>query len=122
MKKSYFVTLIMSFISILTFGIGMCMCLLPEWDMFNSGLIIGSIGLVLSIITVIVYRKMEHKEPFNVSLRGIGLILFGVFAVLCFGVGMSLTMVYNSIAIGVAIGGIGIILLICLIPMIKGFK
>lgn len=122
MKKNYFITLILALITVFTFGIGMCMCLLPEWKLFDQGLFVGCIGLVLLIITVIVYRKLEHIKPLNISLKSIFITFFGIFAVLCFGVGMSLTMVYNYIPIGIGIGLIGIILMVCLIPMVKGFK
>ncbi|MEG0593158.1 MAG: hypothetical protein RR512_07560 [Coprobacillus sp.] len=122
MKKSSFITLLLSVISLLTLGIGMCMCLLPEWNLFNQGVIVGIIGLILSLVTIIVYRKLEHKNPLKISLKVILIVIYAIFALLCLGTGMSLTMVYNSFISGMVIGVIGIILLICLIPMCKGFK
>lgn len=50
------------------------------------------------------------------------IVIYTIFALLCLGTGMSLIMVYNSFISGMVIGIIGIILLVCLIPMCKGFK
>ena len=37
------------------------MALLPEWGMRNQGIVSGVIGLVLMLITVMIWRKMEGK-------------------------------------------------------------
>lgn len=50
MKKSNFVALIMVTISGIIFALGMCMALLPEWDLFQQGVITGAIGLVGIVI------------------------------------------------------------------------
>lgn len=50
MKKSNFVALIMGTISGIIFALGMCMALLPEWDLFQQGVITGAIGLVGIVI------------------------------------------------------------------------
>lgn len=60
----------------------MCMCLIPEWNMFNQG-IIGALGL---------------------------------------GVGMCLTMVFGKFILGIFIGIVGILILLCFIPLCKGLK
>lgn len=44
MKKENFVTLVMSTIGGLIFALGMCMALLPEWDAFKPGFVMGIIG------------------------------------------------------------------------------
>lgn len=37
MKKSNFVAMILSTIGGILTPLGMCMCLIPEWNMFNKG-------------------------------------------------------------------------------------
>lgn len=122
MKKSYFISLVLSIIGTLFLGIGMCMSLLPEWQLFNQGIILGVIGLLILLITLIIYRKMEHKTPIRVTGKGILTVLLSIVGVLGLGGGMCLTMVYNHFILGIVIGIVGILLLLGLIPLCKGLK
>ena len=56
MKKSNFVALILGTIGVVFFALGMCMCTIEEWGMFDKGIISGIIGLAVLLITVIVWR------------------------------------------------------------------
>ena len=47
MKKSNFVALPLGTIGGVCFALGMCMALLPEWGMFQQGIVCGVIGLVI---------------------------------------------------------------------------
>ena len=67
MKKSSVVAMVLGTISAVLFALGMCMALIPEWDAFKPGIIFGCIGLLLGIITLIVWRKMEHKDPIHLQ-------------------------------------------------------
>lgn len=122
MKKSNFVALILGTISIVFFALGMCMTTLSEWNAFRPGIITGCIGLLFAIITVIVWRKMENKAPIKITGKAIGSIFLGVIGALTFGMGMCLTMVWNMMIPGIIIGLVGILLLICLIPVCRGLK
>ena len=51
MKKSSFVALLLGTVSGVLFALGMCMALLPEWNAFAQGVILGVVGLVLGAIT-----------------------------------------------------------------------
>ena len=62
MKKSNFAALILGTIGMVFFALGMCMALIEEWGMFRQGVIAGVIGLVILLITLIVWRRMEGKE------------------------------------------------------------
>ena len=59
MKKSSFVALILGTIGIVFFALGMCMALLPEWGMFNQGVICGVLGLVVLLITVLLINTLS---------------------------------------------------------------
>ncbi len=120
MKKGSFVALVLGTVSGMLFAIGMCMALLPEWNAFTEGIIFGSIGLVLGLITVLVYRKMTHKAPIRLSGKNILTIAVGIIGALTLGVGMCFCMVWEQMLIGILIGVVGILLLLCLIPLIKG--
>ena len=119
MKKSNFAAMILGTIGAVLFALGMCMALIPEWNAFRPGVIMGIIGIAVLIIMVIVWRKMEHKDPIHISAKTIGMILLGIIGALTLGVGMCLTMVWSNMILGIVIGLIGIILLLCLIHLTK---
>lgn len=122
MKKSNFVALLLGTVSGILFSIGMCMTLLREWNAFKPGLILGIAGLILAVITVIVWRKMEKKPKIKVNGKTVGTIIFGVLGALVFGAGMCLVMVWNMMTVGIIVGIAGIVMLLCLIPICKGLK
>ena len=122
MKKSNFVALILGTISGVFFALGMCMALLPEWGMRDQGIVSGVIGLVLMLITVGIWRKMEGKAPVKISGKTIGATLLGVLGALLLGVGMCLSIIFTKMILGIIIGIIGIVVLLMLIPLLKGLK
>lgn len=122
MKKSSFVAMILGTIGGILFALGMCMALIPEWNAFEPGIIMGIIGIIVLLIMVVVWRKMENKAPAKLSGKTIGAVLIGITGALLLGVGMCLTMVWSRMLPGVVIGIIGIAVLLCLIPFIKGLK
>lgn len=123
MKMENFVTLIMSVIGGLIFALGMCMVLLPEWNAFTPGVVCGMIGALVLLAMVIVRRKMTNAASVEINGRTVGIVIYGIFSVMVFGVGMCMTMVWEGLMIwGIVVGIVGIVLLLCLIPMIKGIK
>ncbi|HIU58049.1 MAG TPA: hypothetical protein IAA61_09620 [Candidatus Ornithomonoglobus merdipullorum] len=122
MKKKNFVTLIMSTVGGILFALGMCMCLLPEWNVFTQGVVIAAVGAVILLAMIIVRRRMEGKPAVKLNGKAIGTVIFGIFGALVLGVGMCLTMVWGMMAPGIIIGIAGIALLLCLIPIVKGLK
>ena len=122
MKKSTFVAMILGTIGGIFASIGMCMCLLPEWNAFQPGVILGCIGAVILLIMVIVWRKMTNKDPIHMSGKTFGTIFLGIVGALMLGVGMCFTMVWSNIVFGIIIGVLGIVMLLSLIPLIKGLK
>lgn len=122
MKKSNFVALILGTIGVVFFALGMCMALLPEWGMFNQGIVCGAIGLVVLLVTVLIWRKMEGKAPIKLNAKTVGSVVVGVLGALLLGVGMCLTMVFGKMILGIVIGLVGIVVLLMLIPLTKGIK
>ena len=110
MKKSSFVAMVLGTVSVVLFALGMCMALIPEWNAFKPGVIFGCVGLLLGLITLIVWRKMEHKEPLHITGKTVLTVIVGV------------SMVWGKMVMGVAIGLVGIVVLLCLIPLTKGIK
>lgn len=122
MKKSTFVAMILGTIGGILFALGMCMALIPEWNAFQPGVIMGIIGVVVLVVMVLVWRKMENKEPIKPSGKTIGATLIGIVGALLLGVGLCLTMVWSNMVVGIIVGIAGIVALLCLIPFIKGLK
>lgn len=123
MTKKNFVTLIFGTIGGILFALGMCMAMLPEWNAFTPGVVIGAVGLIVLLAMVMVRRKMEGK-PIVVKLtaKTVGTILLGIIGTLALGVGMCMVMVWDMLVYGIVVGLVGIVLLLCLIPMVKGLK
>ncbi len=122
MKKSTFVAMILGTIGGILFALGMCMALIPEWNAFRPGVIMGVIGAAVLLLMVFVWRKMENKAPMRLSGKTIGASLIGVLGALLLGVGMCLTMVWSNMLLGIVIGIAGIVVLLCLIPFVKGLQ
>lgn len=122
MKKSSFVTMMLATLSGVLFALGMCMALLPEWDAFKPGVILGAVGIIMGIITVTVWRKMEKKPPIKWNGKQTRAVIIAVIGALILGIGMCLCMVWESFVAGTLVGLLGILLLLLLIPIVKGVK
>ena len=122
MKKSNFVAMILGTTGGILFAMGMCMCLLPEWNAFKPGVIMGCVGFVVLLITLGVWRKMENKAPIRFSGKSVFTVGMGIVGALLLGLGMSLIMIWSKLVIGILVGLAGIILLLGLIPLIRGIK
>lgn len=122
MKKSTFITMLLGTLGGLLFALGMCMTLIKEWNTFAPGLVFGILGIIILVITLFVWRKMEGKPKMAVDQRTMGAILIGVIGAMLLGFGMSLVMVWGHFIIGIVLGIIGILVLMCMLPVLKGFK
>lgn len=122
MKKSTLVAMILGTVGGVFFALGMCMALLPEWGMFNQGIACGVIGLVILLVDLLIWRRMEGKAPIHVTPKAVGTVVVGVLGALLLGVGMCLSMVFGNMVLGIAVGIAGIIVLLLLIPLVKGIR
>ncbi len=122
MKKSGFVKLVVCVVAGLLFSIGLCMCLLPEWNAFTAGVILTAIGGVALIATGIIELVKNRKIGAAINWKTVGKIAYGVVAALVLGVGMCMVMVWDMLILGIVVGIIGIVMILFLIPMFLGFK
>jgi len=124
MKKETLLEIILGTIGGLVFAIGMCMCLLPEWNMFNAGVITTLIGFIILLCIIPVYRschpkKAKEKKPINW-----GIVLtwtIGVVGSLIMGFGMSKVMVgeasTSDMIVGLITGVVGLIICVLNYPV-----
>lgn len=123
MKKENFVTLLLGTIGGILFALGMCMALVAEWDALIPGVIVGSVGAVVLLVMLLVRRKMQGKPRIRLNGRTVGAIALGIVGALTLGIGMCMVLVWTELMVwGIAVGLVGIVLLLCLIPLVKGLK
>lgn len=123
MEKKNFITLVLGTVGGLLFALGMCMCLLPEWNLFEVGVGCTAVGLIVIIATIIAYRKMSGAAPIKLNWKVVGKVLYGVVSSLVLGAGMSFVLVFDGMMIpGILLGIVGIVMLLFLIPMCVGLK
>ena len=118
MKKETLVEIILGTIGGLVFAIGMTMCLIPEWNLFKTGVVVAIIGFIVLLCIIPVYRsnhpKKEHKK---INWGIVFAWIIGVVGALIMGFGMSKVMVEDpsqtNLLIGIITGIVG--LLICVL-------
>ena len=118
MKKNTLLEIILGTIGGLIFAVGMCMCLIPEWNLFNAGVVVSIVGFIILLCIIPVYRTNHPKKVHGKINWGIVFTwIIGVVGALIMGFGMSRVMVDNpgqtDMLIGIVVGVIG--LLICVL-------
>ena len=123
MSKKSFVNLLLTVVAGMTFALGMCMCLVPEWNLFKPGVVVTGIGLTaLAVIGVMAWIR-AGKPTAKINWAVTGKIVYGVASALVLGVGMCMIMVFDGMMLlGIIVGMVGIVMLVCMIPVFKGLK
>ena len=127
MKKETLLEIILGTIGGLVFALGMCMCLIPEWNMFKAGVIVGVIGFIILLCIIPVYRKNHPKKKRGPINWGIVLTwVVGVVGSLIMGFGMSKILVgeatQSDMIIGLITGIIGLIICVLNYPVYAYIK
>lgn len=106
MKKETLLEIILGTIGGLIFAIGMCMCLIPEWNLFKTGCVVAVIGFIVLMCIIPVYRsnhpKKKNEEPINCGIVIAWII--GIVGALIMGFGMSKVMTENPSQVDMLIG------------------
>lgn len=128
MKKETLLEIILGTIGGLVFAIGMCMCLLPEWNLFTQGVVVAIIGFIILLCIIPVYRK-EHPKKVSNKKTDWGLVLtwiIGVVGSLIMGYGMSNVMVgeasTSDMLVGIITGVIGLVICVLNYPIYAYIK
>ncbi len=127
MKKETLLEIILGTIGGLIFAIGMCMCLISEWNMLRAGVIISIIGFIILLCIIPIYRSSHPKKTHNPVNWGIVLAwVIGLIGSLIMGFGMSKTMVgqasTSDMIIGIVTGIIGLIICVLNYPIYAYIK
>ena len=123
MTKKNFMFLVLTVVGSLLFALGMCMCLLPEWNAFTPGVVVTALGALVLLAIALVRWIMAGKPVAKVNWNKVGKIAYCVVAALVLGAGMAMIMAFEGLMIpGIIVGIVGIVLLLGLIPVFKGLK
>ena len=128
MKKETLLQIILGTIGGLVFAIGMCMCLIPEWDLFTAGVVVGIIGFIILLCIIPIYKK-EHPKKVTNKQTDWGLALtwtVGVVGALIMGFGMSKIIVDSpekmDMIIGMITGVVGLLICVLNYPIYSYLK
>lgn len=129
MKKETLLEIILGTIGGLVFAIGMCMCLLPEWNMFTAGVITTIIGFIILLCIIPVYKSSHPKKAREKRPINWGIVLtwtVGVVGALIMGFGMSKIMVGNAstadMVVGLITGVVGLVICVLNYPVYAYIK
>ena len=129
MKKETLLEIILGTIGGLIFAIGMCMCLLPEWNMFKAGVITTIVGFIILLCIIPVYRAAHPKKAKEKKPTDWGIILtwtVGVVGSLIMGFGMSKILVGDASAsdmiVGIITGVVGLVICVLNYPVYAYIK
>ena len=128
MKKETLLEIILGTVGGLIFAIGMCMCLIPEWNLFTVGVVVAIIGFIILLCIIPIYRKEHPKKVSNKKTDG-GLVLtwvIGVVGSLIMGFGMSKIMVGSpekmDMIVGMVTGVVGLLICVLNYPIYSYLK
>ena len=123
MTKKNFLFLVLTVVGGLLFALGMCMCLLPEWNAFTPGVIVTALGALVLMAIALVRWIMAGKPVAKINWNKAGKIAYCVAAALVLGTGMAMIMAFEGMMIpGIIVGIVGIVLGLGVIPVFKRLR
>lgn len=127
MKKETLLEIILGTIGGLVFAVGLTMCLIPEWDLFKAGVVVGVVGFIILLCIIPVYHSSHPKKTLEKINWGIVLAwLIEIIGALVMGFGMSKVMVgdpsRNDFLLGIGTGVIGLIICVLVYPVYAYLK
>ncbi len=121
MTKKNFLFLVWSIMGGLLFALGMCMCLLPEWNAFVPGVAMTAVGAAALLALGLAKWISAGKPTKKIDGRKVGKVAYCIAAVLVLGTGMAMIMAFDGLLLpGIVVGIAGILLGLGAIPLIKG--
>lgn len=123
MTKKNFAFLVLTVVGGLLFAMGLCMCLLPEWNAFKPGIVVTALGMLVLLAVALVRWIMAGKPVARIDWNRVGKAAYCIAAVLVLGTGMAMIMAFEGLMIpGMLVGVVGIVLLLGVIPVFKGLR
>ena len=99
------------------------MCLLPEWHMFQPGVIVTALGALALIVVGLLKWITAGRPVAKINWVLTGKIAYVVLACLVLGAGMAMIMAFEGLMLpGILVGVVGLVLCLGIIPVFKGLK
>ncbi len=128
MEKKTLVKIILGTVGGLIFSLGLCCCLIPEWNLFTFGVGMATSGGVLLAILLIYHLTTREWKP-RTEPRNVGAIVawvIGIAGALLMGFGMSKVMVgepsQSDMILGISLGIVGLLIDILIFPVYSYLK
>ena len=127
MRKETLLEIILGTIGGIVFAIGMCMCLISEWNVFIPGIMVSIIGFIVLLCIIPIYRSSHPKKKHGAINWGIVLTwIIGLVGSLIMGFGMSKIMVETAsesdMIVGLVTGIIGLVICVLNYPIYSYIK
>ena len=123
MTKKNFVFLLLTVLSGLLFSLGLCMCLLPEWNAFEMGVAVTALGSMALLALALVRWIMAGRPTVKVNWPRAGKAAYCVISLLVLGAGMAMILAFEGLMFtGVIVGMAGLLLCLGMIPVCRGLK
>lgn len=123
MTKKNYLFLVLTVVGGLLFALGMCMCLLPEWNAFKPGVALTALGTLVLLGLGLIRWIMAGKPVVKTNWKKLGRIAYCVVVALVLGTGMAMIMAFEGLQIpGMFVGMVGLMLGLGIIPVCKGLK
>ena len=127
MKKETLLEIILGTIGGLIFSLGMCMCLVEEWDMLVAGIVVAVMGFITLLCIIPIYKKTHPKKEHKPIDKGLLITwTIGIIGALVMGFGMSKVLVDGASKtdpiIGMISGIIGLIVCVLNYPIYSYLK
>ena len=127
MKKETLLEIILGTVGGLIFAIGMCMCLVTEWNMLKAGVVVSIIGFFILLCIIPIYKSSHPKKkhgPINWAIVITWIV--GVVGALVMGFGMSKIMVGTAsstdMIVGLITGVVGLVICVLNYPIYAYIK
>ncbi|MBR3927444.1 MAG: hypothetical protein IKJ65_00420 [Clostridia bacterium] len=106
MTKRNFLFLVLTAAGSLLFALGMCMCLVPEWNAFTPGVITAALGMA-ALLAIALVKWISHGKPIpRINWHKTGRIAYCVVSALVFGAGLAMLTAFENMMIPGMIVGI----------------
>lgn len=127
MKKETLLEIIIGTIGGIILALGMCMCLIEEWELLMPGIITGIVGFLILLLIIPIYRK-EHPRKKSNKINWVLVLtwIIGIIGSLIMGFGMSKVMVGETskidMIVGIITGVVGLIICVLNYPIYSYIK
>ena len=122
MKKKDFVTLLLAEAGSILLCLGLCLALLPTYGALRPGLAIAILGGAVLLAMLPVRLKTGAWGAMIFGAGAVGATLLSALGAMLLGLGLCMSMIWDMLATGILVAVVGAVILLCLIPVVRGLR